>query len=161
MSPGPALRSSELTSGPERTAHRALLLAAGLRRKDFGRPLVAVVNSWNEIVPGCVHLQGVSKAVHEGVRAGGGVPLEFNTIAVCDGLAQGHVGMKYSLPSREIIAASVEIMLEAHRFDAAVFICSCDKVIPGMLMAASRLEIPAIFVTAGPMLAGQIEGRVR
>ena len=153
-----ALRSDETTQGPERTGHRSLLFADGLTRGDFGKPLVAVVNSWNEIVPGCLHLTALSKAVHEGVRSAGGVPLEFNTIAVCDGLAQGHVGMKYSLPSREIIAASAEIMLQAHRFDGAVFLSSCDKVTPGMLMAAARVDIPSIFVTAGPMAAGRHQG---
>jgi dihydroxy-acid dehydratase len=152
-------RSRELTTGPERTGHRALLFADGLSRADLDRPLIAVVNSWNEIVPGCLHLPALSRAVHEGVRAAGGVPLEFNTIAVCDGMAQGHVGMKYSLPSREIIAASVEIMLEAHRFDGAVFLSSCDKVTPGMLLAAARLDIPLLFVAAGPMEAGCYEGR--
>lgn len=157
--PQRGLRSLELTEGPERTGHRALLLSAGLRREDLGRPKVAIVNTWNEIVPGCVHLQAVSKAVHEGVRAAGGVPLEFNTITVCDGMAQGHVGMRYSLPSREVIAASIEIMVEAHRFDAAVFLSSCDKATPGMLMAASRLDIPVLFVTAGPMAAGPYQGR--
>ncbi len=152
-------RSRELTEGPERTGHRALLFADGLSRTDLDKPFIAVANSWNEIVPGCLHLQAVSRAVHEGVWAAGGVPLEFNTIAVCDGLAQGHVGMKYSLPSREIIAASAEIMIEAHRFDGAVFISSCDKVTPGMLLAAARLDIPVAFVTAGPMEAGCYDGR--
>lgn len=152
-------RSYELIRGPERTGHRALLFADGLTRPDLDKPFIAVVNSWNEIVPGCLHLPALSHAVHEGVRAAGGVPFEFNTIAVCDGLAQGHIGMKYSLPSREIIAASVEIMLEAHRFDGAVFISSCDKVTPGMLLTVARLDIPVLFVTAGPMEAGRYEGR--
>lgn len=152
-------RSRELTEGPERTGHRALLFADGLTRPDLDKPFIAVVNSWNEIVPGCLHLQSLSRAVHDGVWGGGGVPLEFNTIAVCDGLAQGHVGMKYSLPSREIIAASIEIMIEAHRFDGAVFISSCDKVTPGMWLAAARLDIPIIFVTSGPMEAGCFDGQ--
>lgn len=151
-------RSFDLTDGTDRVAHRALLFADGLTREDMSKPLVAIVNSWNEIVPGCIHLSAVSRAVAEGVRAAGGVPLEFNTIAVCDGMAQGHVGMKYSLPSREIIAASVEIMLEAHRFDAAVFISSCDKVTPGMLMAAARVNVPCVFVPAGTMEAGEWRG---
>ena len=123
------------------------------------KPLVAIVNSWNEIVPGCVHLPAVAQAVREGILEAGGVPLEFNTIGVCDGMAQGHVGMKYSLPSREIIAASSEIMLEAHQFDAAVFISSCDKITPGMLMAAVRVNIPSIMVPAGAMKAGEYEGQ--
>ena len=153
------LRSSEITQGSERVAHRALLFALGLKRPDFSRPLVAIVNSWNEVVPGCVHLRALAEHVKQGVREAGGVPLEFNTIAVCDGMAQGHVGMSYSLPSRDVIAASVEIMLQAHRFDGAVFMSSCDKVTPGMLMAAARVNIPSIFVAAGPMAAGRFRGR--
>ena len=153
------LRSAEITQGSERVAHRALLFAVGLKRPDFAKPMVAIVNSWNEIVPGCVHLRGVAEEVKRGVREAGGVPLEFNTIAVCDGMAQGHVGMSYSLPSRDVIAASAEIMLQAHRFDGAVFISSCDKITPGMLMAAARVNIPSIFVAAGPMAAGRYQGR--
>ncbi|MDA8217946.1 MAG: dihydroxy-acid dehydratase [Dehalococcoidales bacterium] len=152
-------RSTEITETPERTAHRALLFALGLTREDFGKPFVAICNSWNEIVPGCAHLRPVAQAVREGILAAGGVPFEFNTIGVCDGLAQGHVGMKYSLPSREIIAASAEIMLQAHQFDAVVFVNSCDKITPGMLMAAARVNIPAVFVPAGPMAPGVYEGR--
>ncbi|MHB1132068.1 MAG: dihydroxy-acid dehydratase [Chloroflexota bacterium] len=152
-------RSIELTETTERTAHRALLYSLGLEREDFDRPFVAVCNSWNEIVPGCVHLRSVAQAVREGIFAAGGVPFEFNTIAVCDGLAQGHGGMSYSLPSREIIAASAEIMLQAHQFDAVVFVSSCDKITPGMLMAAARVNIPAIFVPAGIMAAGVYEGK--
>lgn len=153
------LRSSEITQGTERIAHRALLFAVGLKRSDFSKPMIAIVNSWNEIVPGCVHLRGVADEVKKGVREAGGVPLEFNTIAVCDGMAQGHVGMSYSLPSRDVVAASAEIMLQAHRFDGAVFISSCDKITPGMLMAAARVNIPSIFVAAGPMAAGRFRGR--
>lgn len=152
-------RSTEITETPDRTAHRALLYALGLTREDFAKPFVGICNSWNEIVPGCVHLRTVAQAVREGVIAAGGVPFEFNTIAVCDGMAQGHVGMKYSLPSREIIAASAEIMLQAHQLDAVVFVNSCDKVTPGMLMAAARVNIPAIFVPAGPMAAGEHKGK--
>lgn len=148
-----------MTDGPDRVAHRALLFSCGLTRGEMSKPLVAIVNSWNEIVPGCIHLRAVAQAVREGVLEAGGVPLEFNTIGVCDGLAQGHVGMKYSLPSREIIAASSEIMLEAHQFDAAVFISSCDKITPGMLMAAARVNIPSIMVPAGAMKAGEYEGQ--
>ena len=152
-------RSLEITETPDRTAHRALLHSLGLKREDFAKPFVAICNSWNEIVPGCVHLRSVAQAVREGIIAAGGVPFEFNTIGVCDGLAQGHVGMKYSLPSREIIAASAEIMLESHRFDAVVFVSSCDKITPGMLMAAARVNIPAIFVPAGIMAPGVYQGR--
>lgn len=157
--PTGSLRSHEITQGTERVAHRALLFALGLKRPDFTRPLIAIVNSWNEVVPGCIHLRGVAEEVKAGVRAAGGVPLEFNTIAVCDGMAQGHVGMSYSLPSRDIIAASAEIMIQAHRFDGAVFIASCDKVTPGMLMAAARVNVPSIFVSAGTMAPGRFRGR--
>ena len=153
------LRSQEIVAGPHRTAHRALLFSLGLERRDFQKPFIAIANSWNEIVPGCVHLRGVADAVKQGVWEAGGVPLEFNTIGVCDGLAQGHRGMAYSLVSRELIAATVEVMLEAHQFDGAVFVTSCDKITPGMLMAAARVNIPAIFVCAGQMEAGEYAGR--
>lgn len=156
---GRGRRSSETVNGPERVAHRALLHALGLTREDFAKPFIAVANCWNEIVPGSMHLQAVARAVKEGVAAAGGVPFEFNTIAVCDGFAQGHVGMKYALPSRDVIAASVEIMLQAHRFDGAVLIPSCDKVTPGMLMAAARVNVPSIVVSGGPMAAGEHRGR--
>jgi dihydroxy-acid dehydratase len=126
---------------------------------DFEKPLVAVVNSWNEIVPGHIHLRQISEAVKSGIRAAGGVPLEFNTIGICDGIAMGHVGMKYSLPSRELIADSIELMVEAHRFDAMVLISTCDKIVPGHLMAAARLDIPSIVVTGGPMLPGDYRGQ--
>ncbi|MEE9192651.1 MAG: dihydroxy-acid dehydratase [Candidatus Aerophobetes bacterium] len=159
MKPKPMLRSRVVTEGIERAAHRALLFSVGLERKDFSKPKVAVVSSWNEIVPGCIHLRGVSRQVKRGVAEAGGVALEFNTIAVCDGLAQGHQGMHYVLPSREIIAASVEIMLEAHQFDGAVFLSSCDKVTPGMLMGSARVDIPSIFVPAGPMEDGNYQGK--
>lgn len=147
-------RSTEITEGRERAAHRALLYALGLTREDMAKPLVAVANSWNEVVPGHIHLRALGEAVKEGVRLAGGTPLEFNTIAICDGLCQGHIGMSYSLPSRDLIADSVELMVEAHRFDAMVLIGSCDKVIPGQLMAAARLDIPCIMLTGGPMPPG-------
>jgi dihydroxy-acid dehydratase len=149
------LRSKELYTGLERAAHRALLHSVGFGRGDFGKPIVAVVNSWNEIVPGHIHLRGLSEAVKAGVREAGGMPSEFNTIAICDGLCQGHIGMRYPLPSRELIADSVELMVEAHRFDAMVMICSCDKIVPAHLMAALRLNIPTIVVTGGPMYPGK------
>ncbi len=148
-------RSDELVGGRVRAAHRALLYALGLTRDDLAKPLIAVVNSWNEIVPGHIHLRSLGERVKEGVRAAGGVPLEFDTIAICDGLCQGHVGMAYSLPSRDVIADSIELMVEAHRFDAMVLLASCDKVIPGHLMAAARLDVPSIMVTGGPMEAGR------
>ncbi len=145
-------RSGAILDGDEMMFHRALLKADGLSDEDLGRPLVAIANSWNEIVPGHRHLREVSEAVKAGVWQAGGVPLEFNTIAICDGLAMMHRGMRYPLPSREIIAASVEAMVEAHGFDALITICSCDKIIPGMLLASARLNIPSIMVTGGPML---------
>jgi len=153
------LRSDIVKTGVERAPHRSLFKASGLTDRDLERPLIAVANSWNEIVPGHVHLNRVSKAVKAGVRAAEGTPLEFNTIAICDGIAMGHSGMMNPLPSREIVADSIELMVNAHCFDAMVCICSCDKILPGMLMAACRLDIPTIFVTGGPMLPGQFQGR--
>jgi len=150
------MRSDSVKKGIERAPHRALLRALGVSQEDFTKPFIGVVNSFNEIVPGHIHLETIAQAVKEGVRSGGGVPFEVNTIAVCDGIAMNHAGMKYSLPSRELIADSVEILVEAHAFDALVFIPNCDKVVPGMLMAAARLNIPAIFVSGGPMLAGRL-----
>lgn len=150
------MRSDSVKKGIERAPHRALLRALGVSQEDFTKPFIGVVNSFNEIVPGHIHLETIAQAVKEGVRSGGGVPFEVNTIAVCDGIAMNHPGMKYSLPSRELIADSVEILVEAHAFDALVFIPNCDKVVPGMLMAAARLNIPAIFVSGGPMLAGRL-----
>ena len=155
------MRSDSVKRGIEHAPHRALLKATGLTDADMGKPFVAVVNSYVDIVPGHVHLQSFGKLVKEAVRAAGGVPFEFNTIAVDDGIAMGHPGMKYSLPSRELIADSVETMLEAHRFDGMVCIPNCDKIVPGMLMAAMRVNIPAIFISGGPMPAGRTpEGEV-
>lgn len=154
------LRSEEVKRRPERSPHRSLLKALGLSDREIDeKPFIAVVNSWNEIVPGHVHLDRLAKAVKEGIWKAGGVPFEFNTIGICDGIAMGHEGMKYSLPSREIIADSIELMIEAHRFDGMVLIPSCDKIVPGHLMAAARLNIPAIVVTGGPMLPGYFRGR--
>jgi dihydroxy-acid dehydratase len=150
------MRSDNVKKGVERAPHRSLLHALGVSRSDFNKPFIGVVNSFNEIVPGHMHLQGIAQAVKDGVRSAGGVPFEFNTIGVCDGIAMNHPGMKYSLSSRELIADSVEIMAEAHQFDALVFIPNCDKIIPGMLMAAVRLNIPSIFVSGGPMKAGMM-----
>jgi len=148
------VKSDIVKKGIERAPHRSLLRALGCTRKEIDKPFIGVVNSFSEIVPGHIHLRGIAEAVKAGVRSGGGVPFEVNTIAVCDGIAMGHPGMKYSLPSRELIADSVEVVAEAHAFDALVFIPNCDKIIPGMLMAAVRLNLPAIFVSGGPMLAG-------
>jgi len=125
----------------------------------MSKPFVAVVNSWNEVVPGHIHLRELAEAVKAGIRKCGGTPLEFNTIAICDGLCQGHEGMRYSLPSRDVIADSIELMVEAHCFDAMVLISGCDKVVPGHLMAAGRVDIPSILVTSGPMMPGRYKGR--
>ncbi len=156
---GGVLRSDEAKKGLAKSPHRALLLATGLTRKEIEQPFIGIANSWNEIVPGHLHLKEVAKAVKVGVRLAGGTPFEFNVIGICDGIAMNHPGMKYSLPSREIIAHSIELMVEAHRFDAIVLIPNCDKIIPGMMMAAARLDIPAILVSGGPMLAGEFRGK--
>jgi len=155
------MKSDAVKRGIERAPHRALMHALGWSKADIDKPLIGVINSFTEIVPGHIHLPRIAQAVKAGVWSGGGVPFEVNTIAVCDGIAMNHPGMKYSLPSRELIADSVEIMAEAHAFDALVFIPNCDKIIPGMLMAAVRLNLPAIFVSGGPMLAGRrkVNGR--
>jgi len=152
-----SVRSDEIKRGVARAPHRSLLRAVGVKPEEMQRPFIGVVNSFTEIVPGHIHLRELAQAVKEGVRHAGGVPFEFNTIAVCDGIAMNHDGMKYSLPSRELIADTVEIMAQAHQFDALVFIPNCDKVVPGMLMAAARLNVPSIFVSGGPMLAGRFE----
>lgn len=148
------LRSRRMTGGPEKAPHRSLLYALGLTREEINRPLIGIVNGFNEIVPGHLHLRTISEAAKAGVRLAGGTPLEFPAIAVCDGLAMNHEGMKFSLPSREMIADSVELMATAHPFDGLVLIPNCDKTVPGMLMAMLRLDIPAVLVSGGPMLAG-------
>jgi len=152
------MQSERVKLGPERAPHRSLLYATGLTPEELDRPLIGVVNSHNELVPGHVHLDRVGQAVKAGVRMAGGTPLEFHTIAVCDGVAMGHEGMRYSLPSRELIADAVETMVSAHGLDGIVLIPNCDKVVPGMLMAAARLDLPAIFVSGGPMMAGRFRG---
>jgi dihydroxy-acid dehydratase len=149
------MRSDTVKKGYEKAPHRALFRATGVKEDDFEKPFVAIVNSYVDVVPGHVHLQEFGKLVKDAVRAAGGVPFEFNTIGVDDGIAMGHMGMKYSLPSRELIADSVETMIEAHRFDAMVCIPNCDKIVPGMLLAAMRVNIPTIFVSGGPMAAGR------
>ena len=148
------MRSDTVKKGYEKAPHRALLRATGLKDEDFDKPFVAIVNSYVDVVPGHVHLQDFGKLVKDAVRAAGGVPFEFNTIGVDDGIAMGHMGMKYSLPSRELIADCVETMIEAHRFDAMVCIPNCDKIVPGMLLGAMRVNIPTIFVSGGAMKAG-------
>ncbi|HNS61582.1 MAG TPA: dihydroxy-acid dehydratase [Anaerolineales bacterium] len=148
------MRSDTVKKGFEKAPHRALLRATGLQDDDFNKPFIAIVNSYVDVVPGHVHLQEFGKLVKDAVRAAGGVPFEFNTIGVDDGIAMGHLGMKYSLPSRELIADCVETMIEAHRFDAMVCIPNCDKIVPGMLLGAMRVNIPTIFVSGGAMKAG-------
>ncbi len=150
------MKSDSVKKGIERAPHRALLYALGCTRREFDKPFIGIINSYSEIIPGHMHLREISAAVKDGVRAAGGVPFEVNTIAVCDGIAMNHSGMKYSLPSRELIADSVEIVAEAHAFDALVFIPNCDKIIPGMIMAALRLNVPSIFISGGPMMAGKL-----
>ncbi|MFC1903372.1 dihydroxy-acid dehydratase [Chloroflexota bacterium] len=150
------MRSDAVKKGIERAPHRSLLYAVGCTRSDMDKPFIGVINSFSEVVPGHMHLRSIAESVKAGVRDGGGVPFEVNTIAVCDGIAMNHSGMKYSLPSRELIADSAEVVAEAHAFDGLVFITNCDKVVPGMLMAAARLNLPAIFISGGPMLAGRM-----
>ncbi len=149
------MKSDTVKKGFQRAPHRGLLHACGLNDADINKPFIGVANSFCEIVPGHVHLDKVAQVVKAAIRGAGGTAFEFNTIAICDGVAMGHTGMKYSLPSREIIADSVETMVRAHCFDALVCIPNCDKIIPGMLMAAVRLNIPTIFVSGGPMKAGK------
>ena len=153
------MRSCEIKHGVERAPHRALLKADGLTDEDMSKPFIGVANSYTNIVPGHIHLRSIGEAVKEGILAAGGVPFEFSTIAVCDGIAMGHEGMRYSLPSRELIADSVEIMMQAHRLDGMVMISNCDKVTPGMLIAAARLDVPAISVTGGAMASGFSDGK--
>ncbi|WP_213618337.1 dihydroxy-acid dehydratase [Paenibacillus sp. J22TS3] len=148
------MRSDMIKKGFDRAPHRSLLRAAGVKEEDFNKPFIAVCNSYIDIVPGHVHLQEFGKIVKEAIREAGGVPFEFNTIGVDDGIAMGHIGMRYSLPSREIIADSLETVVSAHWFDGMVCIPNCDKITPGMLMGALRVNIPTIFVSGGPMKAG-------
>lgn len=152
-------RSKEITEGLEAMPQRSLLKADGLTDDDLKKPLIAIANSWNQVVPGHIHLLDLGEKVAEGVREAGGTPLQFQTIGMCDGIGMGTHGMRFSLPSREIIANSLEIMLEGQRFDAVVALASCDKIVPGMLMALARVDIPAIMVTGGPMLPGEWEGK--
>jgi len=149
------MRSDVVKKGVERAPHRSLLRALGLGTKEIEQPFIGVINSFSEVIPGHRHLLGIADAVKNGVYNAGGTPFEVETIGVCDGLAMGHLGMRYSLPSRELIADSVEVVVQAHGFDALVFVTNCDKIIPGMLMAAVRLNLPTIFISGGPMLAGR------
>jgi len=151
------MRSDEIKNGVKRTPHKSLLKSLGLTDEEIKKPLIGIAGSFNEIVPGHMHLRSIIDSVKAGVRTAGGIPMEFNTIAICDGLAMNHEGMKYSLVTREIIADSIEATGMAMPFDAMIFIPSCDKVVPGMLMAAGRLNIPCLFVSGGPMLAGNFK----
>ena len=153
------MRSDNMKKGIEKAPHRSLFKAMGYTDEEISRPLVGVVNSANEIVPGHIDLDIIARAVKDGIRMAGATPIEFPTIGVCDGIAMNHEGMKYSLASRELIADSVEVMAMAHPFDALVMIPNCDKIVPGMLMAAMRINIPTIFISGGPMLSGRLGGK--
>src|SRR5512147_1019726 len=150
------MRSDGMKKGLEKAPHRSLFKALGLTDEEIRRPMIGIANSANEIIPGHIHLDKITEAVKAGIRLAGGTPIEFSTIGVCDGIAMNHPGMRYSLASRELIADSVEIMAMAHPFDGLVMVPNCDKIIPGMLMAAMRLNIPAILISGGPMLAGRL-----
>jgi dihydroxy-acid dehydratase len=153
------MRSDGMKKGIEREPHRALFKALGYTDEELKRPIIGVVNSFSEVIPGHKHLGVIAQAVKDGIRMAGGTPMEFPSIGVCDGIAMGHQGMKYSLVSRELIADSVELMANAYLFDGLVFIPNCDKIIPGMLMAAARINIPSVFVSGGPMLPGKYHGK--
>jgi len=153
------MHSNTIKDGAVRAPHRSLLYALGLSEAEMKRPFVGIVNSYNDFIPGHKHLREIAECVKAGVRYGGGVPFEFSTIGVCDGIAMNHQGMKYSLSSRELITDSIEIMIKAHPVDALVFIPNCDKIVPAMMMAAARLNLPCIFVSGGPMLAGKYNGK--
>ena len=152
-------RSNNLTKGAARAPHRSLLKGLGFVNEEMDKPIIGIANSFNEIIPGHVHLKTLVQAVKDGIRNAGGVPMEFNTIGICDGLAMNHIGMKYSLVTRNIIADSIEATAMATPFDAIVFIPNCDKVVPGMLIAAARLNIPSLFISGGAMLAGVYKGK--
>ncbi len=153
------MKSDKVKKGLERSPHRSLFKAMGYIDEEIKRPWIGVVNSWNEIIPGHIHLNQITEAVKAGVRMAGGTPMEFPVIGVCDGIAMGHVGMKYSLASRELIADSIEIMANAHQLDSLVMVTNCDKIVPGMLMAAARVNIPTVVISGGPMLAGKVNGK--
>lgn len=153
------MRSDQMKKGVERAPHRSLFKALSFTDEEISRPMIGIANSFNEVVPGHMHLHNIAEAVKAGVRAAGGTPMEFNTIGVCDGIAMGHAGMRYSLPSREIIADSVEIMGTGYPFDGLVAICDCDKIVPGMMMAMLRLNIPSILISGGPMYAGRTKDK--
>ena len=153
------MRSDIVKKGIEKAPHRSLFKAMGYTDEELSRPLIGVVNSKSEIIPGHIHLDTIAEAVKTGIRMAGGTPVEFGAIGVCDGIAMGHIGMKYSLASRELIADSCEAMGKAHSFDGMVFIPNCDKIVPGMLMAAARINVPSVVVSGGPMLSLNVKGR--
>ncbi|KKK64695.1 hypothetical protein LCGC14_2981620, partial [marine sediment metagenome] len=148
------MRSDIMKKGYEKAPHRSLMKALGLKDEDIARPIIGIANSANEIIPGHIHLDSLAREIKKGIREAGGTPVEFGIIGICDGIAMNHPGMKYSLPSRELIADSIESMATAHPFDGLVLLTNCDKITPGMLMAAARPNIPSIIVSGGPMLAG-------
>jgi dihydroxy-acid dehydratase len=149
------MRSDMMKKGLERSPHRSLFNAMGYTDEELERPIIGIANSANELVPGHIHLDRVVEAAKAGVRMAGGTPMEFSTIGICDGIAMGHQGMKYSLASRELIADSIELVTSAHPFDGLVLVPNCDKVVPGMMMAMARLNIPSIILSGGPMLTGR------
>jgi len=153
------MKSDNVKSGLERAPHRALFKAMGYTNEELKRPLVGIANSANDIIPGHVELERIVAAVKAGVHMGGGTPIAFGTIGICDGIAMNHVGMKYSLGSRELIADSIEVMAIAHAFDAMVMVTNCDKIVPGMLMASARLNLPTIVVSGGPRLEVSLGGK--
>jgi len=153
------MRSDRMKKGIEKAPHRSLFQAMGYLREEIERPIIGIANSANELIPGHIHLDNICKAVKEGIRMAGATPMEFSTIGICDGIAMNHEGMKYSLGSRELICDSVEVMCKAYPFDGLVLIPNCDKIIPGMIMAAMRLNIPTILISGGPMLSGRFKGK--
>ena len=153
------MNSDQVKTGFQRAPHRSLFMATGIKRDDFKKPFIGVCNSYTDVIPGHCHLNKVAEQVKQCIREAGGVPFEFNTIGICDGIAMGHSGMKYSLPSRELIADCVESMVKAHCFDAMICIPNCDKITPGMILGAIRANIPTIFASGGPMRAGKFDGR--
>ena len=155
------MRSDNAKSGMQQAPARSLFRALGLTEEEMARPLIGVVSSYNEIVPGHMNLDKIVDAVKQGVAMAGGTPIVFPAIAVCDGIAMGHEGMKYSLVTRDLIADSTECMALAHQFDGLVMVPNCDKNVPGLLMAAARLNVPTVFVSGGPMLAGRVKGQKR
>ena len=153
------MRSDEVKTGYQRAPNRSLLRSLGVTELEMGLPFIGIANAYNTIVPGHIHLRQLTEKVREGIAAAGGVPFEFGVIGICDGIAMGHGGMRYSLPSRENIADSIELMAESHRFDGLVCVGTCDKIVPGMLMAAARTNIPTIVLTGGAMLSGFQDGK--